>query len=149
MSGPLKIPRVPEYHGTEIIHWAEVDRSFHGYLEAYFKMKHQAVKKEEYSHSFASCSKEIREWISEHSVLGNPDAETFGDAVVLPIVNHHTGKLNKYGVLSALAYLGRVSGIDKRTREQTHDVLTKLYKKNFGMDVTLEDLTTVYSLVHL
>jgi hypothetical protein len=125
---PLTKPRMPVYKGAEDITWEDVDVTFKGFLTAYYK---KSGKKETESYKqFKDCPAEIRKWMSEHSILGNPEAKTFKRGVVLPVVNPATGKLNFKGIRMARIFASRVKGITPETLEAVKKIFSKLYKDN-------------------
>lgn len=136
-TGILTTPRTPTFDGVETISWGQVDKTFGAFVDAYYKRNH-LKQPDDVPTSFAACPEDMREWISNHSVLGNPKSETFEHAVVLPVVNPHTGKLNSGGVRSANAYAGRVDGISSSTLAATKKILAKLYEDNFKTEVSIE-----------
>lgn len=127
---PLGTPRTPKFKGTEDIPWSNVNKTFNGFVEAYYDRTGKA-KPEKLPTSFSECSDDMKQWISAHSILGNPESKGFGAAIVLPVVNPMTGKLNKHAVSSATAYANRVKGVDAATIKKTKELLSKLYAKHF------------------
>lgn len=133
---PLQKPRQPTFNGTETIPWKSVGRTLDDFVRAYYKHTlpgYPKVKaREPWPTSFARCHEKMKKWISAHSILGNPEAESFEHALVLPVVNPDTGKLNAGGVRSANAYAGKVKGISDSTVKETKKLLTKLYEEHFA-----------------
>lgn len=136
---PLQKPRIPSFEGTETIPWSTVDKTFEKFLESYYK-RHRIKKPNVKIESFNDCDETIKQWISAHSILGNPKSDTFDTAVVLPVVNPETGKLNKNALASAKAYLSRVNGISKNTIKDTKELITKLQEDNFDKSTGTENL---------
>ena len=97
-------------------------------------------KPEKVPQIFSKCSEAMLKWISSHSILGNPESTTFDMAIVLPVVNPATGKLNKGAVSSANAYASQVGDISDDTLKKTKKYLTKMYKKYFKVDASKEEL---------
>lgn len=128
---PISKPRTPKFEGTEEKPaWGDVDKTFGSFLSAYYKRTNKALPKD-LPGSFKECSEEIRIWMAEHSILGNPKSDSFDDGVVLPVVNPKTGKLNKGGVRSANTYAGRVKGVSDATIRRTKELLSELYDEHF------------------
>ena len=135
---PLPKPRTPEFKGTETTSWSSVDKTFGAFVSAYYD-RTNTEKPDTLPDSFGNCPEKMRRWISNHSLLGNPESKTFDTAIVLPVVNPATGKLNKHAVVSANAYAGKVKGISEETLKKTKKYLTKMYNKYFAEDATNED----------
>lgn len=129
----LKSPRLPKFNGVEEVKWDDVDKTFDGMKKAYFK-RTSAKKPEEDYKSFAECPEAMREWMSEHSILGNPKGKTFREGVMLPCVNPATGKLNKNAVVLANIYTGKIKDISESLKKETKEFLGELYLKYFERD---------------
>jgi len=136
-SKPLKTPRTPNFKGTETTPWGDVDKTFDAFKKGYFKNTSAKKPEKDYT-QFNECPDAMREWMSEHSMLGNPKGNTFREGVMLPVVNPSTGKLNAGGLLIANVYAGRVKGVSKETVEKTKEAIGKLYKEHFKKDVDTE-----------
>lgn len=121
-------PRKPTYKGVEEIEWSSVDKTFEGFIAAFYEhhTSKKPAKKEDIPSSFKDCSAEIRTWMSEHSLLGDYKSDTFDDGVILPVVNPHTGKLNTHALSSALTYCGRVKGISHNTTQEVVSMIANL-----------------------
>lgn len=130
MADLLSSPRKVEYDGTEDKDWSEVEKDFNGFLKAWYEHQGQEMPNEP-PHAFNACTDDCKEWMSKHSVLGNPEAKTFAKGVKLPIKNPHTGKLNKHAVRSANAYAEKVTGVSDSTIEEVKKYLEELYDKEF------------------
>lgn len=129
-NGPLTNPRTPQFSGTEDLKWDDVDTTFKGFSDAYYERTGKKRPDEDYT-EFSKCPEEMRKWISKHSILGNPDGKTFREGRMLPVVNPHTGKLNKTAVVLANQFAGRITGISEDTLKKTKKYLRKMYAKYF------------------
>lgn len=129
-AAPLKRPRKPEFEGVETTPWADVPKTFEHFHKCYYKRHDWKLPKNLPEH-FKDCDKVIREWISNHSMLGNPKSSTFKTGLVLPVVNPQTGKLNAGGIRAAMVFVSRVNGISDATVKETMKLLKSLYKDYF------------------
>lgn len=132
-------PRMPKFKGTEDTKWDDVDTTFKGFYNAYYKRTGKKMP-DEVCDQFGECPIEVRTWMTEHSILGDPDAKIFKRGVVLPVVNPATGKLNSKGIHMAKIFASRIKGISKETLEATKKILKDLYDKNFKVKGSTESL---------
>jgi len=143
---PLKKPRYPSFNKTEVIPWGSVDKSFNTFITSYFK--NNKTKQTVVPKQFKDCNKNIKEWISAHSLLGNPKADTFSVGLVLPVVNPITNKLNMGAISSAKVYVNRVKGINDKTIKDTRKILDELHNKYFTeADVAKESLLHILDVI--
>lgn len=123
-------PHTPKFKGTEEIKWDDVDTTLGGFLTAYYKRTGKKEPDKAFT-QFSECPAEIRKWMSDHSLLGDPEAKEFKRGVVLPVVDPATGKLNSKGIHMAKIFASRIKGITEDVLKATKELLNALQKDNF------------------
>lgn len=140
----LEHPRKPVYKGTESIKWSEVDKSFDAFVAEYYK---HHTKPHHLPTMFKEADLPLRNWISAHSLLGNPEATKFKYGLCLPIVNTVTGKLNKNGLYLAKIFVSKVNNISDKQVRETKAMIQELYEKEFKPTDARETLQAVVDIL--
>ena len=101
-------PRTPEFDGLEPSsrdEWSEVDLTFEAFRDAYATDNPDAS-------TWTDLSASDRTAISARSMNGEPEANTFAEGVVLPVVHPSNDSLHEGGLLSALSRAPQTEGIN-------------------------------------
>lgn len=130
---PLNSPRSVDYDDTEEIPWADVPKTFQAFRDAYYT-RTDAERPDDPPGTFTDAPMAMRRWMARHSVLGNPESNTFDIGVLLPIVNPQTGSLNQGAVVAANRYAEDVSGLSDDTVAAVKSYLSNLYESEWGGD---------------
>lgn len=119
-------PRTPEYSGTNSgsrDEWSEVDLTFEAFVSAYADA--------EDVESVDDLSASDKSSIAARSLNGEPDASTFEELVVLPVVVPSTDELHEGGLLAAKSRAPQTEGINA---EKTQTRIDSLLGSEFGRD---------------
>lgn len=126
--------RRPAYEGTETGSWADVNKSFEAFRDAYYK--HTGKEKpEDVPASVAAASSGLRRWIASKSLLGHPAGVTFREVCFFPVVNPGSNKLNKGALLAVLGGRGAQADIASQALESARSMARRLLEKEFDVEV--------------
>jgi len=130
----LDTPRSLNYEGTETTDWGDVDKTFDACREGYYAQNADAEpdSEEDKPESVEDAPAPMKEWIAQLGFLGETDAETFDDLLVLPAVNPTTFQLNSDGLDAVKQFAPQVDGISDDTVEQVPNRVDTLLEEEFG-----------------
>jgi len=138
LTAAIKRPRTPEYDGTETSpEWGDVEKTFEAYLDAYYDHT-DAEQPDDPPSTVADASQELRQWIAERTLLGNPDAGTTDELIVLPVVNPSTNNLSAPGLVSAAQLGGQLEGVSESAATSAQNKTRRLLNEEFDRDIDLE-----------
>lgn len=126
----LSEARRPTFDGTEDVSWADVDKSFEAYRNGYYE--HTAAERpEDVPSQVADAPQAMRDWIAARSLLGDPEAETFGNLLFFPVVNPGTNRLNAGAVRAVLGGRAAQADIPEAALESAQAVARDLLESEF------------------
>jgi len=115
-----------KYKGVETIAWDVNKDTFESYRDMYFK---EMNIKNDHTSIFKNASRAMKEWIADKSLLGDPEGSSWSDVNNLPVVNPHTGKLNK----EALEAVFNGSDVTEAMKNAAKNLLEKGFSKQDSM----------------
>ena len=127
MANVISQARSPSYDGTETDSWSDVNRSLSAIADANDWDDVSSVD---------DLTDDQRMAIAEHSLLGDPDAESFSDLLFFPVVNPSTGALNEGALDAVLSGRGSQADIDDSTLESARSVAENLLEEEFDRDLS-------------
>lgn len=129
---PLAIssPRDPQFSESETSpDWGEVDLSFDAFVANYAN---------DDVDEWDDLSEADKRTISSKSLNGNPDADDWNHALVLPVVNPETDNLNQHGLEAALLRAPDTSDING---EETQNKIRSLLEDEFDTESESNSIT--------
>lgn len=88
---------------------------------------------------WADLSREEKERIASHFLIGNADAETYED-LKLPVVNPKTGKLNERALRAVISGRGaQVKGVDPELVKKARRLAYELLNEEFDADLEIPE----------
>lgn len=133
-------PRTPEWSDLEPAEdgpaWSDVPLSFGVFVENYADENEDATQ-------WTDLNADERRRIAARSLNGDPNADTFDEAVVLPVVNPETDALSENGLDAALSRAPQTDGINA---DETQRRIRTLLENQFDRDLetnTDEDPMTI------
>jgi len=126
MSEALQLSeaRTPEYDGTETSDWSEVSKDLSDTVDAV------GIDAE----SVSDLSGEQKQAIAEHTLLGDPDAESWRELFFFPVVNPNTGDLNENALDAVRGGRGAQADIPSDTYESAESVARNLLAEEFDRE---------------
>lgn len=121
----LSQARTPKYTGTETSSWSAPSFS------TYVKYLHPGAPGTG-PRSVSQCSSDLKQLISAHSLLGDPNASNLRDLAFFPCVNPATGKLNEKALRAIISGRGSSADIDSKALESAQDMARRLLNSEFG-----------------
>lgn len=130
----LSEARTPSYEGTETTMWEDVDKNLDAIIQGYYGQNPSAEpeSQEEIPGQVEEMNATMKNWAANLSLLGDSDAETFDDLVVLPVVNPSTHNLNREALTAAARLSPQISGISDSTLESVQNKIDSLIEKEFN-----------------
>lgn len=113
--------RTPKYSGTETTSWTRP--TFQDFIR-------YCYNGDEPPTSVSKCSSELKREISSHSLLGDPDATSFGELTSLTVVNPSNGKLNENALRMAL----------KSDNSSAVEIARRLLNSEFSANLEAKDM---------
>jgi len=129
----LGTARTPSYIGTEIISWAEVNKSVSSYVDGYFKSTGK-VKPDDFPSSVEEMPSSVKRWVASKTLLGDPNADNSRDLVFFPVVNPSTNKLNAGALRAILGGRGAAANIPNSAKESAQNKARSLLESKFGKE---------------
>jgi len=125
--------RTPTFEGTESSSWANVNKSFGAYRDAYYA-GHGGMP-EEPATSVADCPAAMKRWIASKTLLGDAGADNERDLMMFPVVNPKTGKLNEGALRAVLGGRGLAADIPATAKESAQNKARALLNRHFGTEL--------------
>lgn len=113
--------RTPKYSGTETTTWTRP--TFQDFIR-------YCYNGDEPPTSVSKCSSELKREIANHSLLGDPDATSFGELTTLTVVNPTNGKLNENALRMAL----------KSDNNSAIEIARRLLNSEFSANLEAKDM---------
>jgi hypothetical protein len=124
--------RTPTYEETETSSWAEVAKTLDNFLSAVEGVTPDDVDE------VGDLTDEQRQTLSAHTLLGDPDADTFQEVTYFPVVNPSTGDLNEGALEAVLSGRGAQADISEEQLESARRVARNLLNQEFDRDIESE-----------
>ena len=138
-TNALSEARTPDYEGTEASDWSSVDKTFENYVNAYYENSSEDMPEEGVS-SVDEAPQSVKDWIASKSLLGDPEAESFSELLVLPVVNPNTDALNQNAVRNAIARASQIDNAPEGAIESAQEKGRMLLEENFDEDMETNKL---------
>lgn len=120
----LSEARTPTYDGTETQSWADVSKDLMDWVDAL------GVDAE----TVADMSQAQKQTVAEHTLLGDPDADSWGELRFFPVVNPNTQNLNRGALVAVLSGRGAQADIPESSLESARSVAESLLDEEFESD---------------
>jgi len=120
----LSEARTPTYDGTETQSWADVSKDLSDWVDAL------GVDAE----SVADMTQAQKQTVADHTLLGDPDADSWGDLRFFPVVNPNTSNLNRGALVAVLSGRGAQADIPESSLESARSVAEGLLDEEFESD---------------
>lgn len=130
-TNALSQARRPEYDGTETTSWSDVDKTLGTFVSA--------VDTDDEIETVDDMTESQRQTIAEHTLLGDPDAETFDELLVFPVVNPDTGDLNEGALEAVISGRGQSADIPDDVYASADSVARQLLEEEFDRDGLTEN----------
>lgn len=120
-----------DFDDTETTPWSDVDKTLSNAIEYLEQHTDVDLPDETDDLNWSDLPQAGRNEISQTSVLGDPNADTFDEGLVLPIINFNTNNLNGRGVRNAISRAPQLDGVSQQTSEAAQGVLRSLLEEHF------------------
>lgn len=133
----LDEPRTPTFDGTETSEeqpWGEVSKDLADVVDALGLADVETT---------SDLTEEQKQAIAEHTLLGDPDADSFGELFFFPVVNYTNGNLNEGALNAVRGGRGAQADIADEVYEMAEDMAAELLAENFeGYEMSDGELET-------
>lgn len=127
--------RTPNYSGTETSpSWGEIDglTTLNAWIDSYFEHSGDAPEeRDDLANEWGELPQQARTWIANRSLLGDANADSWGEGLVLPVVNPNSDNLNLSGLRAARQRASQVSGITETLVNQVMNRTETLAEEEF------------------
>lgn len=131
--------REPQYDGTEEIAWGDIPGA---------TLSHYTENLGYDAETWNDLTQEQRQEIVDHTLLGDPDADTADNGIFFPVVNAATGNLNRGALEAVRSGRGQSADISESTYESAFRIAGRLLNEEFDSDVEVEmTANTLYESV--
>jgi len=120
----LSEARTPTYDGTETSSWGDVSKDLTDWADAL------GVDAD----TVADMTAEQKQTVAEHTLLGDPDADSWQELSFFPVVNPNTGNLNRGALVAVLGGRGAQADISESSLESARGVADRLLDEEFESD---------------
>lgn len=132
--------RTPNYSDTESISWGDVTLTFAAFRKGYYAHEGDEPESEEdIPTDVGEASAAMKSWIAARTLLGDREAETADDLIVLPVVNPRTDSLNENGLVAARQRASQVTGITEDQIDGVMRTTSRLLEEEFDREVETEE----------
>lgn len=132
IASKLSQAHTPKYTGTESTSWSKP--SFADYVK-YLDNSDSPPS------SVAQCSSELKAKIAAHTLLGDPDASSFGDLSVFPVVNPANDKLNERALRAVLGGRGSSADISDSALASAQEIARRLLNSEFSTNIKSSEVS--------
>lgn len=134
--------RTPEYEDTETIDWGGVEKTLTSYIDGYFRFNPDAERPEEGFDTVDELPAAAKRWIAAKTLLGEAEAETVEELIVLPVVNPNTNQLNRRALISAKQAVAGARGATFSGQQEgsVRDVVNELLEQEYNMQSNAEEI---------
>lgn len=117
--------------------WSEVDKNLGDYVEAFFEFTDNSRDDFEGADfgTVESLPDEISQWISQHTLLGDADAESVRELIFFPVVNPNTNNLNQNALEAVITGRGETADIDDSTLASAQGAARTMLTNIFDRDL--------------
>jgi hypothetical protein len=122
----LSEARTPTFDGTETSSWADVSKDLESWASAL----------DVDAESVGDMSSEQKQTVAQHTLLGDPDADTWQELSYFPVVNPNTSNLNRGALMAVLSGRGAQADIPSDTLESARSVAESLLEDEFEEDMS-------------
>lgn len=132
VSSALSQARTPTYSGTETSVWTKP--AFADFIRFCYNGDDPPT-------SVSKCSADLKRIISNHSLLGNADANSFSDLTMGTVVNPSNGKLNENALRQIIN--GKMSGMSQLSDSQVtsaKEVAQRLINSEFSANLEANEM---------
>lgn len=120
----LSEARTPEYDGTETQSWADVSKTLEDWADA-LDIDADTV---------ADMSESDRQEVAAHTLLGDPDADSWGELRFFPVVNPNTGNLNRGALEAVISGRGETQeSVPESAEDSAQERARSLLEEEFDM----------------
>ena len=106
------------------------------YIEAYYERNdEERPDDEEVPSEWGDLPVGMREWIARHSLIGDPDADTYDDGLAYPVV-YPDGALSEDALENARHLAGQADDAAESIREMAEDLLEEEFDHDFDDEDT-------------
>lgn len=131
----LSKARTPAFDGTEATEWPAGDLSLEAFVDSYFDANPDADRPEQPWANVEELPQDVREWVANHSLLGDPEADTLDELAFWPVVNPETRKLNANALLGVLDTRGTQDRVPASAIESAQARARSLLANECGHEV--------------
>lgn len=139
--------RRPSYDGTEEISWEDVDKTFQGYRDGFYKHT-GADRPDEPVNRVQDAPAQMKSWIASKSLLGDADAEDWRNLSFFPVVNPGTDKLNAGAVRAVLGGRAAQANIPAATLRSAQNMARGLLEKEFKVEGKATNRKRLAGMLH-
>ncbi len=133
VSSALTQARTPAYSGTETSVW--VKPTFADFIRFCYNGDDPPT-------SVSKCSADLKRVISNHSLLGNADANSFNDLTMGTVVNPANGKLNENALRQVVgSKMSGMSGLSDSQLISAKEVAQRLLNSEFSANLEISEAT--------
>jgi hypothetical protein len=125
----LSEARTPQYEKTEETSWGDVSKDLSSWVEA---LGYEDVE------NTSDLTSEQKQEVANHTLLGDPEADTWEGLSFFPVVNPNTGDLNRGALEAVRSGRGQSADIPESTYESAFTIAGRLLNQEFGSDVEVE-----------
>ncbi len=119
--------RRPSFDGVEDTPWQRP--SWEDFVAGYFQ--HTAAEPEgDTIPRVAEAPAAMKRWAANKSLLGDENADTFDELVVLPVVNPRTNRLNLSAVRNAIARAPQLSNVSRQAIQSAQEMGRRLLEEH-------------------
>jgi hypothetical protein len=120
----LSEARTPTYEGTETQSWGDVSKDLQAWTDAL----------DVDAESVADMTQAQKQTVADHTLLGDPEADTWRELRFFPVVNPNTGDLNRGALVSILGGRGAQADISEDSLSSARSVAEGLLDEEFETD---------------
>jgi len=125
----LSEARNPEYDGTEESSWGDVSKDLTAWADA---LGYDDVE------TVSDLTESQKQEVANHTLLGDPESDTWQSLSYFPVVNPNTGSLNRGALEAVRSGRGQAADIPQSTYESAYEVAGSLLNENWDTDVEEE-----------
>jgi len=126
----LDTARTPTYNETETQSWGEVDKTLESWASAL----------DIDANTVADMSMDDKETVAQHTLLGDPEADSWGELRFFPVVNPDTGDLNRGALEAVISGRGETQeSVPESAEDSAQSKARALLEEEFGMGENTEE----------
>ena len=125
----LSEARNPEYDGTEESSWGDVSKDLTDWVDS---LGYDDVE------TVSDLTENQKREVANHTLLGDPESDTWQGLSYFPVVNPNTGNLNRGALEAVRSGRGQAADIPESTYESAFTIAGRLLNEEFDSDVEVE-----------